>query len=79
MKLKVRVLIFRYARYIAHSQRYETLKNIASGSYGEVYLCRDKHDATGGTKVAVKVFLGANSHPQVRHRIPEYQQSNCRE
>ena len=49
----------------AHTlQRYETLKKLSTGSYGVVYLCRDKQCPNGST-VAVKVFLEANNHPQV--------------
>jgi hypothetical protein len=40
------------------------MKTLASGCYGDVYLCKDKEDEKGGY-VAVKVSPEANNYPQV--------------
>ncbi|GAX82838.1 hypothetical protein CEUSTIGMA_g10264.t1 [Chlamydomonas eustigma] len=44
-------------------QRFETVKKVAEGSYGVVYLCHDKQEKNN--RVAIKVFLQANSNPQI--------------
>ncbi|GAX82269.1 hypothetical protein CEUSTIGMA_g9698.t1, partial [Chlamydomonas eustigma] len=44
-------------------QRFETVKKVAEGSYGVVYLCHDKQEKN--VRVAIKVFLQANSNPQI--------------
>ncbi|GAX73339.1 hypothetical protein CEUSTIGMA_g792.t1, partial [Chlamydomonas eustigma] len=50
--------------YSLSRKRYETIQKISTGSYGVVYLCRDKHDENGAL-VAIKVFLEANNHSQI--------------